>query len=135
MSQFGQSLKGKELSCVGVMLVSGNAIAFFLFLVPMTTLKRIMKKNKFTEQYLSGIPYLMTLLLSAAWYGLPLVSPKNILMLTINTIGAAIEAIYLLIVFLLAPKMEKEKILELLTSALSFKQRQNPKKIKETLST
>ncbi|CAL2265936.1 unnamed protein product [Prunus armeniaca] len=37
-----------------------------------------MKKNKFTEQYLSGIPYLMTLLLSAAWYGLPLVSPKNI---------------------------------------------------------
>lgn len=56
-------------------------------------------------------------------------------MLTINTIGAAIEAIYLLIVFLLAPKMEKEKILELLTSALSFKQRQNPKKIKETLST
>lgn len=27
-----------------------------------------MKKNKFTEQYLSGIPYLMTLLLSAAWY-------------------------------------------------------------------
>ncbi|ONH89807.1 hypothetical protein PRUPE_8G017500 [Prunus persica] len=115
--------------------VFGNAIAFFLFLVPMTTLKRIMKKNKFTEQYLSGIPYLMTLLLSAAWYGLPLVSPKNILMLTINTIGAAIEAIYLLIVFLLAPKMEKEKILELLTSALSFKQRQNPKKIKETLST
>lgn len=81
---------------------AGNAIAFFLFLVPMyalrtlrycqslksfmhnhvliwikefgliliyrTTLKRIMKKNKFTEQYLSGIPYLMTLLLSAAWY-------------------------------------------------------------------
>ncbi|CAB4319505.1 unnamed protein product [Prunus armeniaca] len=47
---------------------AGNAIVFFLFLVPMTTLKRIMKKNKFTEQYLSGIPYLMTLLLSAAWY-------------------------------------------------------------------
>ncbi|VVA31301.1 PREDICTED: bidirectional sugar transporter [Prunus dulcis] len=115
--------------------VFGNAIAFFLFLVPMTTLKRIMKKNKFTEQYLSGIPYLITLLLSAAWYGLPLVSPKNILVLTINTIGAAIEAIYLLIVFLLAPKMEKEKILELLTYALSFKQRENPEKIKETLST
>ncbi|CAB4289142.1 unnamed protein product [Prunus armeniaca] len=114
---------------------AGNAIAFFLFLVPMTTLKRIMKKNKFTEQYLSGIPYLMTLLLSAAWYGLPLVSPKNILVLTINTIGAAIEAIYLLIVFLLAPKMEKDKILELLTYALSFKQSENPKKIKETLST
>ncbi|XP_021805665.1 bidirectional sugar transporter SWEET1-like [Prunus avium] len=115
---------------------AGNAIAFFLFVMPMTTLKRIMKKkNKFTEEYLSGIPYLMTLLLSAAWYGLPFVSPKNILVSTINTIGAAIEAIYLLIVFLLAPKMEKEQILELLTYALSFKQRENPKKIKETLST
>ncbi|XP_008244441.1 PREDICTED: bidirectional sugar transporter SWEET1-like [Prunus mume] len=114
---------------------AGNGIAFFLFLVPMTTLKSIMKKNEFTEQYLSGIPYLMTLLLSAAWYGLPLVSPKNILVSTINTIGAAIEAIYLLIVFLLAPKMEKDKILELLTYTLSFKQSENPKKIKETLST
>ncbi|XP_028959459.1 bidirectional sugar transporter SWEET1-like [Malus domestica] len=106
-------------------VIFGNAIALFQFLAPTDAFKRIMMKNKFTEQFFLGIPYLMTLLnclITTAWYCLPFVSPCSILVSTVNTIGAALESIYLLIFVTLAPKREKEKIIELLTFVLSFKQ-------------
>ncbi|PIA47707.1 hypothetical protein AQUCO_01400360v1 [Aquilegia coerulea] len=64
--------------------VLGNAAALFLFLAPVITFRRILK-SKSTEQF-SGIPYIMTLLncLLSAWYGLPFVSPHNLLVSTIN---------------------------------------------------
>lgn len=76
--------------------------------------------NKSTEQF-SGIPYVMTLLncLLSAWYGLPFISPNNMLVSTINGTGAAIEAIYVLIFIIHAPKKEKAKILGLFTFVIS----------------
>uniref|UniRef100_A0A7C8YNB4 Bidirectional sugar transporter SWEET n=2 Tax=Opuntia streptacantha TaxID=393608 RepID=A0A7C8YNB4_OPUST len=99
--------------------VFGNATALFLFLAPLVTFKRIFKK-KSTEQF-SGIPYVMTLLnnLLSAWYGLPFVSPNNILVTTINGAGAVIETIYVLIFMVYAPKKEKLKIGGLLALILS----------------
>ncbi|XP_015903098.3 bidirectional sugar transporter SWEET1 [Ziziphus jujuba] len=99
--------------------VCGNAAALFLFLSPTITFKRIVK-NRSTEQF-SGIPYVMTLLncLLSAWYGLPFVSPNNILVSTINGTGAAIEFIYVMIFIIFAPKREKAKILGLLTFVLT----------------
>ncbi|KAK6939979.1 SWEET sugar transporter [Dillenia turbinata] len=100
--------------------IFGNATALFLFLAPTITFKRIIK-NKSTEQF-SGIPYVMTLLncLLSAWYGLPFVSPNNILVSTINGTGAAIESIYVLIFLIFAHGKEKAKILGLLTFILTI---------------
>ncbi|XP_059631672.1 bidirectional sugar transporter SWEET1-like [Cornus florida] len=99
--------------------IFGNATALFLFLAPTITFKRIILK-KSTEQF-SGVPYVMTLLncLLSAWYGLPFVSPNNILVSTINGTGAAIESIYVLIFLIFAPRKEKGKILGLLTFVLA----------------
>ncbi|GMH17128.1 hypothetical protein Nepgr_018969 [Nepenthes gracilis] len=90
--------------------VCGNATALFLFLAPTVTFKRILK-NKSTQQF-SGIPYVMTLLncLLSCWYGLPFVSPNNILVATINGTGAAIETVYVLMFLMFAPRREKVKI-------------------------
>ncbi|KAI4369205.1 hypothetical protein MLD38_017677 [Melastoma candidum] len=90
--------------------IFGNATALFLFLAPVITFKRILKSRS-TEDF-SGIPYVMTLLncLLSAWYGLPFVSPNNLLVSTINGTGAGIESIYVLIFLLYAPRKEKAKI-------------------------
>lgn len=94
--------------------VFGNAAALFLFLAPMITFRRIVK-NKSTEEF-SGVPYTMTLLncLLSAWYGLPFVSPHNILVSTINFTGATIETIYVLVFIIFAPKKGRKKMLVLL---------------------
>ncbi|KAJ9166751.1 hypothetical protein P3X46_021455 [Hevea brasiliensis] len=100
--------------------VFGNATALFLFLAPTITFRRIIR-SKYTEQF-SGIPYVMTMLncLLSAWYGLPFVSKNNLLVSTINGTGAAIEAVYVLIFIIYAPRKEKGKILGLLTLVLSI---------------
>lgn len=99
--------------------VFGNAIGLFLFLAPVVTFKRVLK-NKSTEQF-SGIPYVMTLLncLLAAWYGLPFVSPNNILVTIINGAGAVLETIYVLFFLVFAPKKEKLKVGSLFALVLS----------------
>lgn len=99
--------------------IFGNASALFLFLAPVITFKRIVV-NKSTEKF-SGIPYVMTLLncLLSAWYGLPFVSPHNILVSTVNGAGAVIETIYVLVFLIFAPRKEKAKILGLFTFVLS----------------
>ncbi|KHN21704.1 Bidirectional sugar transporter SWEET1 [Glycine soja] len=57
----------------------------------------------------------MTLLncLLSAWYGLPFVSPNNLLVTIINGTGAGIEIIYVFIFIYFAPKKEKTKIIGL----------------------
>lgn len=93
--------------------IFGNATALFLFLSPILTFWRIIK-NKSTEDF-SGIPYNMTLLncLLSAWYGLPFVSPNNVLVSTINGTGAAIEAVYVVIFIIYAPRKVRTKMLAL----------------------
>lgn len=99
--------------------IFGNATALFLFLAPTITFKRVMRK-KSTEDF-SGIPYVMTLLncLLSAWYGLPFVSPNNLLVSTINGTGAVIEFVYVLLFLIFAPKKEKAKISGILFFVLS----------------
>ena len=52
-------------------------------------------------------------------YGLPFVSPNNILVSTINGTGAGIELIYVFMFIIFAPRREKAKILGLLTFVLT----------------
>ncbi|KAK3135519.1 hypothetical protein QOZ80_5BG0419920 [Eleusine coracana subsp. coracana] len=89
--------------------ISGNVIALFLFLSPVPTFWRIIKR-KSTEDF-SGVPYNMTLLncLLSAWYGLPFVSPNNILVSTINGAGSAIEVVYV-VIFLVFASSRKTRL-------------------------
>jgi solute carrier family 50 (sugar transporter) len=54
-------------------------------------------------------PYLATLLNCMLWvfYGLPIVHPNSILVVTINGVGLVIEGIYLLIFFIYATKQKR----------------------------
>ncbi|XP_076899188.1 bidirectional sugar transporter SWEET1 [Bidens hawaiensis] len=99
--------------------VFGDATGLFLFLAPTITFKRILQ-NKSTEEF-SGIPYPMTLLncLLSAWYGLPFISENNTLVTVINGTGALIEAVYVLIFIMYAPKKEKAKVFGLATFVLA----------------
>ncbi|KAL5982661.1 hypothetical protein ACLOJK_016736 [Asimina triloba] len=83
------------------------------------TFRRIIK-SKSTEDF-SGVPYVSTLLnnLLSAWYGLPFVSPHNLLVSTINGTGAVIESVYVIIFLIYAPKKGKVKIMGLLALALT----------------
>ncbi|XP_010064812.1 bidirectional sugar transporter SWEET1 [Eucalyptus grandis] len=99
--------------------IFGNITALFLFLAPTITFVRIYK-SKSTEKF-SGIPYVMTLLncLLSAWYGLPFVSPNNMLVSTINGTGAAIEVLYVVGFLFYAPRKEKTKIFGLFMLVLT----------------
>ncbi|URE27449.1 SAM dependent carboxyl methyltransferase [Musa troglodytarum] len=74
--------------------IAGNVFAFGLFVSPMPTFKRIVQ-SKSTEEF-SGLPYIYSLLncLICMWYGLPCVSYGVILVATVNSVGAAIQLVY-----------------------------------------
>ncbi|KAE8736025.1 methyl-CpG-binding domain-containing protein 9-like isoform X1 [Hibiscus syriacus] len=75
--------------------IIGNVISFGLFLSPVPTFYQIYKK-KAVEEF-QPYPYLGTVMNCLIWmfYGLPIVKNDNILVLTINSVGLAIELIYL----------------------------------------
>ncbi|KAF7847182.1 hypothetical protein BT93_L3250 [Corymbia citriodora subsp. variegata] len=100
--------------------ILGNAVGLFLLLAPMTTFKRIVRSRS-TEQF-SGVPYVVTLLSCSlsTWYGLPFVSPDNLLLLIISSIGVVIELTYVLIFITYAPKKERPNIMRLSGLALSL---------------
>lgn len=54
-------------------------------------------------------PYLATLLNCMLWvfYGIPIVHPNSILVVTINGIGLLVEGTYLLIFFLYSPNKKR----------------------------
>ncbi|KAJ3678063.1 hypothetical protein LUZ60_001866 [Juncus effusus] len=99
--------------------ILGNATALFLFLSPIVTFRRIIRSRS-TENF-SGVPYNMTLLncLLSAWYGLPFISPNNILVSTINGTGAVIEAIYVIIFLIFAPPKLRLKMSGIVTIVIS----------------
>ncbi|EEC84180.1 hypothetical protein OsI_30562 [Oryza sativa Indica Group] len=71
--------------------IVGNVISFGLFLSPVPTFWRIIK-NKNVQDFKAD-PYLATLLNCMLWvfYGLRIVHPNSILVVTINGIGLVIE--------------------------------------------
>ncbi|KAG0480744.1 hypothetical protein HPP92_011300 [Vanilla planifolia] len=104
-------------SIVGII---GNVISFGLFLSPFPTFVKIFK-NKAVEQF-SPIPYLATLLNCMLWvfYGLPIVHPNSILVVTINGIGTFLEAIYISIFFIYSPKELRMKLIKILAGEMAF---------------
>lgn len=71
------------------------------------TFRRIVR-NGSTEEF-SGLPYIYTLLncLICAWYGSPFVSIDNILITTVNSIGAIFQLVYITFFIIYAERVRK----------------------------
>ncbi|KAF3323008.1 bidirectional sugar transporter SWEET2a-like isoform X2 [Carex littledalei] len=106
-----------DVCCFGAG-IAGNLFAFVLFISPIPTFKRIVR-NKSTEQF-SGLPYLYSLLscLICMWYGLPFISYGVVLVVTVNSIGAAFQLTYLILFIVYADPKRKLKMGGLLIGAL-----------------
>lgn len=87
--------------------VAGNIFAFGLFISPIPTFRRIMR-NQCTEDF-SALPYLYALLncLICAWYGTPFMSDDNVLVTTVNTVGAVFQLTYVILYIVYAEKSKK----------------------------
>ncbi|KAL8209085.1 hypothetical protein R6Q57_008497 [Mikania cordata] len=90
--------------------IAGNIFAFGLFVSPIPTFRRIIR-NRSTEQF-SGIPYVYALLncLICAWYGCPFISYDNLLVTTVNSVGAVFQFSYIIIFIYHAEKHQKFKM-------------------------
>ncbi|KAL8205426.1 hypothetical protein R6Q57_008977 [Mikania cordata] len=100
--------------------IAGNIFAFGLFMSPIPTFRRIIR-NQSTEQF-SGIPYIYALLncLICAWYGCPFISYDNLLVTTVNSVGAVFQLSYILIFITNAEKTKKFKMCALLLAVFSL---------------
>ncbi|RLN09407.1 bidirectional sugar transporter SWEET4 [Panicum miliaceum] len=100
--------------------VIGNGTALVLFLSPVPTFIRIWKKGS-VEQY-SPVPYVATLLNCMMWvlYGLPLVHPHSMLVITINGTGMAIELTYVTLFLLYSTGAARRKVVLLLAAEVAF---------------
>ncbi|CAD6247257.1 unnamed protein product [Miscanthus lutarioriparius] len=100
--------------------VIGNGTALVLFLSPVPTFIRIWKKGS-VEQY-SPIPYVATLLNCMMWvlYGLPVVHPHSMLVITINGAGMAIQLTYVTLFLLYSAGAVRRKVVLLLAAEVAF---------------
>ncbi|KAM3215147.1 hypothetical protein ACQJBY_067243 [Aegilops geniculata] len=100
--------------------IIGNVISFGLFLSPTPTFWRIIKAKDVEE--FKPDPYLATLLNCMLWvfYGLPIVHPNSILVVTINGIGLVIEGSYLIIFFLYSTNNKRLKMIGMLAAEAVF---------------
>ncbi|XP_073298304.1 bidirectional sugar transporter SWEET14-like [Primulina huaijiensis] len=92
--------------------ILGNLVAFMVYLAPLPTFYGIFKK-KSTEGFQS-VPYVVSLLSSILWIYYGITKSNIILLITINSFGCLIEAIYIAIFITYAPKKAKIITLKLL---------------------
>ncbi|KAH9309535.1 hypothetical protein KI387_037446, partial [Taxus chinensis] len=95
-----------------------NVTSLFLFLSPVQTFYKVWKW-KSTRQY-SGVPYVATLTNCLLWvlYGLPLVHPHSMLVITINGTGVVLEFFYLGMFIFYSSKDAKVKVMKVLAVVL-----------------
>ncbi|KAG4971696.1 hypothetical protein JHK85_038117 [Glycine max] len=100
--------------------VAGNVFAFGLFVSPIPTFRRIIR-NGSTEMF-SGLPYIYSLLncLICMWYGTPLISADNLLVTTVNSIGAVFQFVYIIIFLMYAEKAKKVRMIGLSLAVLGI---------------
>ncbi|CAJ1957714.1 unnamed protein product [Sphenostylis stenocarpa] len=98
--------------------VAGNVFAFGLFVSPIATFRRIIR-NGSTEMF-SGMPFIYSLLncLICMWYGTPLISADNLLVTTVNSIGAVFQFVYIILFLMYAEKAKKVRMIGLLVAVL-----------------
>uniref|UniRef100_A0A6N2LYG8 Bidirectional sugar transporter SWEET n=1 Tax=Salix viminalis TaxID=40686 RepID=A0A6N2LYG8_SALVM len=105
-------------TCKDAAGIAGNIFAFGLFVSPIPTYRRIIR-NRSTEQF-SGLPYIYALMncLICMWYGTPLISADNLLVVTVNSIGTVFQSAYLILFIIYAEGKTKVSMLALLLGVL-----------------
>ncbi|KAL6492927.1 hypothetical protein OROGR_032686 [Orobanche gracilis] len=98
--------------------IFGNAFALFLFLAPLDYLHKDCEEKVYRAVFWNSLYHDSAQL--PALCLVYVVSPNNLLVVTINGTGATIESVYVLIYLIFAPKKEKGKIVGLLAAILAF---------------
>ncbi|GMH05567.1 hypothetical protein Nepgr_007407 [Nepenthes gracilis] len=94
--------------------VAGNIFALGLFASPIPRFRRIIR-NRSTEHF-SGLPYIYALLncLISSWYGSPFVSTGNLSIMTVNSVGAIFQLVYITLFFVYVKREKKMTMIGLL---------------------
>uniref|UniRef100_A0A1D1YG29 Bidirectional sugar transporter SWEET16 n=1 Tax=Anthurium amnicola TaxID=1678845 RepID=A0A1D1YG29_9ARAE len=87
--------------------VVGNVISILVFASPIGTFWRVFKK-KSTENF-KGLPYVITLLSTSLWTFYGLLKPGGLLVVTVNGTGSVLQAAYVTLFLMYAPKDVKVK--------------------------
>ncbi|XP_057993045.1 bidirectional sugar transporter SWEET4-like [Hevea brasiliensis] len=99
--------------------IIGNVLSFCLFCSPIPTFVEILKSKSVGE--FKPDTYLATILNCFLWsfYGLPVVH-RDTLLMSINNIGIAMEAVYVIIFFIHAQRSGRVKVLKWISIELVF---------------
>ncbi|KAM4108233.1 hypothetical protein ACB094_03G029900 [Castanea mollissima] len=89
------------ISLVNIFGVLGNIMSGLLYLSPLPTFWRIVKRRS-TEEF-ESLPYICKLLNAYFWVYYGLIKPDSLLVATVNMFGGVVEIIFLTIFLLLAP--------------------------------
>ncbi|KMT14239.1 hypothetical protein BVRB_4g075980 [Beta vulgaris subsp. vulgaris] len=91
--------------------VIGNIISVLLFLSPLNTFIRIVRK-KSTDGF-ESMPYVCTLLSTCLWTYYGIIRPGALLVATVNGFGALVELVYVALFITFAPPTMKAKTAKL----------------------
>ncbi|CAD5185124.1 unnamed protein product [Musa acuminata subsp. malaccensis] len=98
----GLSLDHPWAFTIGIL---GNIISLMVFLAPLPTFYRVYTR-KSTEGFQS-VPYVVALFSCMLWFCYAFLKTDAYLLITINSIGCAIETVYIVIYLTYAPKVAK----------------------------
>ncbi|XP_028757759.1 bidirectional sugar transporter SWEET4-like [Neltuma alba] len=109
-----------DIARIVVGILGGKHHSGFMFLSPLPTFLDIWRKGT-VEQY-SAMPYLATLVNCMVWtlYGLPMVHPNSLLVVTINGAGCVVELIYVIIFLIYSRRTKRLKVFLLLLVEILF---------------
>ncbi|KAL5231360.1 hypothetical protein ABZP36_030136 [Zizania latifolia] len=89
--------------------IAGNVISFLVFLAPVSTFVQVYRK-KSTGGF-SSVPYVVALFSSVLWIFYALVKTNSRPLLTINAFGCGVEAAYIVVYLLYAPRKARLRTL------------------------
>ncbi|KAG8087837.1 hypothetical protein GUJ93_ZPchr0010g10614 [Zizania palustris] len=89
--------------------IAGNVISFLVFLAPVSTFVQVYRK-KSTGGF-SSVPYVVALFSSVLWIFYALVKTNSRPLLTINAFGCGVEAAYIIVYLLYAPRKARLRTL------------------------
>ncbi|XVF66201.1 hypothetical protein PTKIN_Ptkin10aG0016500 [Pterospermum kingtungense] len=87
--------------------VIGNVISVLVFLSPVGTFWRIIKHSS-TEDF-ESLPYICTLLNCSLWTYYGITKPGGLLVATVNGFGILVEAVYVVLFLIFAPRKMRVK--------------------------